>query len=113
MRVFTEPHLVEKIKGFPLRVKSFEILQHIKNSREGFHQPPSLPLLYQGEGMALPASPRVKLNFGENCLYGNLVSPNILHSCTLSFSVINLLHVLVRQSIIKLKLRIKRMTLLA
>ena len=38
------PHLVEKIKGFPLKAKSrFEILQHIKNSGEGFHQPAPPP----------------------------------------------------------------------
>ena len=46
------PHLDEKIKGFPLKAKSFwntatyqsEILQHIKISVEGFHQPvPHLP----------------------------------------------------------------------
>ena len=34
--------LVKKIKGFPLKVKLFQILQHIKNTGEGFHpSPPS------------------------------------------------------------------------
>ena len=37
------PHLVKKIKGFPLEVNRFEILQHIKNSGEGFHSPLLLP----------------------------------------------------------------------
>ena len=54
-----------------------------------------LPLLYQGEGMTLRVSPRVKLNSGENCLYGNLVSPKYSPVMHFLFSVINYLHVLV------------------
>ena len=40
-----KPTIVEKIKGFPLKVNRFEILQHIKNSTGGGSiQPP----LYHG-----------------------------------------------------------------
>ena len=43
------PHLVGKIKGFALKVKSFRYTQLINNSREGFHQhqppPPSCTTL--------------------------------------------------------------------
>ena len=54
------PHLVEKIKGFPLKAKSrFEILQHIKNSGEGFHQP-APPPPYHGGNMDLRVRSRVK-----------------------------------------------------
>ena len=47
------PHIVEKIK-------TLETLQHIKNSGEGFHHPPPLPL-YLGGGMNMSVCPRVKL----------------------------------------------------
>ena len=50
------PHL-KKSKGFPLKIKSFQVLQHIKNSGEGSIQP---PLLFHGGGMNLRVCPRVK-----------------------------------------------------
>ena len=36
--------LLRRSKAVHLRQNRFEILQHIKNSREGSHQPPPLPL---------------------------------------------------------------------
>ena len=44
------PHLVEKIKGFPLK--------HVKNSKGGVS---SISLVPHGEGMNLGERPRVKL----------------------------------------------------
>ena len=36
------PHLVKKIKGLPLKVKSIRITAtYLKNAGEGFHQAPS------------------------------------------------------------------------
>ena len=52
------PHLVKKIKGFPLRVKSFQNTATYQNSWEGFHPPP--PLLIPWWGMNLRVLPRVK-----------------------------------------------------
>ena len=49
------PYLVEEIKGFPLRVKSFEIVQHIKNSKGWEVGGP-----IDGGGMNLHVGPRVK-----------------------------------------------------
>ena len=52
------PYIVEKIESFPLKANRFEILQHTKNSGEGFLQPP--PPLYHGGGMNLRVRLRVK-----------------------------------------------------
>ena len=54
------PHLVKKIKDFPLKVKSFQNTATYQKLREGFHPPPSL---YHGGGMNLFVRPRVKLNY--------------------------------------------------
>ena len=51
-------HLVKKIKGFPLKAKSFRNTEHIKNPRERFHQP--LPW-YHGWYMNVRVLPWVKL----------------------------------------------------
>ena len=49
----------EPIKAFHIRQNRFEILQHIKNSVEGFYpHPPPCPLYYGG-GMNLRVRPRV------------------------------------------------------
>ena len=40
------PHLVTKIKGFSLKVKSFWNTATLKNSEKGFHPPPPPPPLY-------------------------------------------------------------------
>ena len=48
-------YLVEKIKGFPL--DHFEILQNIKNSGEGFYDPPPCTT---GGGTTLRVRPKVK-----------------------------------------------------
>ena len=63
-------HLVKKIKVFPLKVKSFRILQYIKNSGpgRGFHPPPSP--LYHGAGMTLHVRLRVKMW----CIASQLIS---------------------------------------
>ena len=51
------PHLVEKIKGFPLKAKLFPNTATYKKSRGGgVHQPP----LYHGGYMTLRVRPRVK-----------------------------------------------------
>ena len=50
--------LLRRSKAFHWRLNRFEILQHIKNTGEGFHQP-SLPL-YHGGGVNLRVHPRVK-----------------------------------------------------
>ena len=50
-----------KIKGFPLKVKSFQNSATYQNSEEGFHPLP----LYHGRGMNLRVSPRVKQYLGE------------------------------------------------
>ena len=42
--------LLRRSKAFHLRQNPFEVLQHIKNSKEGFNQPPSPPPLYHGGG---------------------------------------------------------------
>ena len=42
------PHLVEKIKDFPLNAKSFRNTAKYQNSGERFHQPPP-PLVPQWE----------------------------------------------------------------
>ena len=63
-------HLVKKIKVFPLKVKSFRILQYIKNPGpgRGFHPPPSP--LYHGAGMTLHVRLRVKMW----CIASQLIS---------------------------------------
>ena len=48
--------LLRRSKAFHWRQNRFEILQHIKNSGEGFHQPP--PPLYHGGAMNLIVRPR-------------------------------------------------------
>ena len=48
----------EPIKAFHWRQNRFEILQHIKNSLEGFYPHPPYPL-YHGWGMNLIVRPRV------------------------------------------------------
>ena len=57
-RGYAVPHLVEK--GFLLKANRSEILQQIKNSREGFHHLP--PPFVPGGGMNLRVRPRVKVN---------------------------------------------------
>ena len=53
------PHLVKKIKGFPLKVKSFQITATYEKSGEGFH--PRHPPLYHSRGMNLRVHPRDKI----------------------------------------------------
>ena len=63
------PHLVEKIKGFPLKAKSFRNTENVKNFGEGFSQPPPSPQpLYHGWGMNLRVRPRVKWRLGHSNL---------------------------------------------
>ena len=50
--------VLRRSKAFHWRQNRFKILQHIKNSGEGFHQPPPPPL-YHGEAMNLLVRPRV------------------------------------------------------
>ena len=52
------PHLVEKIKGFSLKVKSFQNTAAYQKHREGSIHP--LSPLYHGRGMNLRVRPRVK-----------------------------------------------------
>ena len=55
------PYIVEKIESFPLNANRFEIMQHTKNSGEGFLQPPPpSPTLYYGGGINLRVRLRVK-----------------------------------------------------
>ena len=52
-------HLVEKVKGFPLKAKSFRnIATYQKPKGGGIHRPPTT--LYHGGGMTLRVRPRVK-----------------------------------------------------
>ena len=51
------PHLVEKIKGFPLKAKSFRNTATCQKHKGGFHQTP----LYHDGGMTLRVCPRVKI----------------------------------------------------
>ena len=51
--------LLSRSKAFHWRQNHFKILQHIKTSREGFHQPPPTPL-YHGGGMNLHVCPKFK-----------------------------------------------------
>ena len=53
-----------KIKGFPLKVKSFQNSATYQKLQGGV---PSTPLLYHGGGMNLRVSPRVKPYLGEPC----------------------------------------------
>ena len=56
------PHLVKKIRGFPLKVKLFQNTATYPNSWEGLHppRPPPPPTpLYLGGGMNLRLHPRV------------------------------------------------------
>ena len=53
------PHLVKKIKGFPLRVKSLQNTATYQQLLGGFHPPPP-PSLYHGGGMNLRVRPKVK-----------------------------------------------------
>ena len=54
------PHLVKKIRGFPLKVKLFQNTATYPNSWEGLHPPPPPPTpLYLGGGMNLRLHPRV------------------------------------------------------
>ena len=46
------PHLVEKIKGFPLKAKSFRNIATYQKPKGGSINP-SLPTLYHGGGMPL------------------------------------------------------------
>ena len=63
------PHLVEKIKGFPLKAKSFRKTANImKNFGEGFHQPLPPQPLYHGWGMNLRVRTRVKWRLGHSNL---------------------------------------------
>ena len=53
------PHIEEKIKGFPLKAKSFQNTAPYQKLRGGG---PSTPLpLYHGGGMTLPVRPRIKI----------------------------------------------------
>ena len=54
------PHLVEKIKGFPLKAKSFRNMATYQKPKGGSINP-SLPTLYHCGGMTLRVRPRVKL----------------------------------------------------
>ena len=54
------PHLVKKVKGFPLKVKSFQNTATNLKLRRGVPCTPPPPL-YHGEGMNLPVHPRVKM----------------------------------------------------
>ena len=51
--------LLRRSKDFHWMQNHLEILQHIKNFREGFHQRPPHPM-YHGGGMNLHVLPRVK-----------------------------------------------------
>ena len=51
--------LLRRSKTFHQRQKCFEILEHIKNCREGLHHPP--PPLYHSGGMNLCVRLRVKM----------------------------------------------------
>ena len=52
--------VLRRSKAFHWRRNRFKILQHIKNSGEGFNQtPPPPPPLYHGEAMNLLVRPRV------------------------------------------------------
>ena len=56
------PHIEEKIKGFPLKAKSFQNTATYQKLRVGRGCGPSTPLpLYHGGGMTLPVRPRVKI----------------------------------------------------
>ena len=51
--------LLTRSRDFHWRQNHLQILQHMKNFREGFHQPPPPPL-YHGGGVNLRVRPRVK-----------------------------------------------------
>ena len=68
--------LLRKSKDFHLRQNRFEILQHIKNSGEGFHPPPP-PSRYHGGDMNLLVRPRVILGINKGCF---AVSPWLKHA---------------------------------
>ena len=54
----TISHFVKKIKGFPLKVKSFRNTATYQKLRGGVPSTP--PFLYHGGGMTLRVRPRVK-----------------------------------------------------
>ena len=58
------PHLLKKMKGFPLKVKSFQNTATYQKLGKGFHRPPPPPPrpLYHGGGMNMCVLPRVKKN---------------------------------------------------
>ena len=54
-----KPNFVEKIKGFPLRAKSFRNTSTYQKVRGRVLSPPSPLTLYHGEDMTLRVRPRV------------------------------------------------------
>ena len=55
------PHLLKKMKGFPLKVKSFQNTATYQKLREGVPSTPPPPRpLYHGGGMNMCVLPRVK-----------------------------------------------------
>ena len=79
------PHLVKKIKGFPLKVKLFRYTATYQKLRGGFHPP--LPCTTVGV-MTLCVRPRVKFanEYNHNfCLVITTFYPFTLMFCTLSY----------------------------
>ena len=72
--------LLRRLKAFHWRQNRFEILQHIKNSREGFRPTPPHSL-YHGRGMNLRVRPRVKHYRLETLVF------NVLMLCIFLLSV--------------------------
>ena len=54
------PHLLKKMKGFPLKVKSFQNTVTYQKLREGVPSTPTPRPLYHGGGMNMCVLPRVK-----------------------------------------------------
>ena len=77
------PHLVKKIKGFPLKVKSFRNTATYQKLRGGVPSTPQPPFLYHGGGMTLRVRQRVKdflFKFSPNiCL--ELLAAQWLNHC--------------------------------
>ena len=64
------PHLVKKIKGFPLKVKSFRNSATCQKLQGGLPWPPPPPL-YHGGGMNLRVRPRVNCDKAVSCAKKN------------------------------------------
>ena len=77
------PHLVKKMKGFPLKVKSFRNTATYQKLRGGVPStPPPPPPLYDGGGMNLRVRPKVKQSALPG-VYGYFLELHIVNKAVL------------------------------